>query len=278
MKTGSWPLHVWLWNLSLVLSGGRINGERVQKWFGGKLCEFEKINAIPPQILIGCFIILFDLDVVYEKGGCNTICVTGSKTLFIVPLTGNTCETRAQKRRCCCFWATKVTAISPNRNRHQNRLQQESAKKFIHISLGELNKADVLSVFPWCLFDFLYNLPVAATWILHFLVANDFGGDFGLEKSQLLLLLKNNNSDVFGPLFRMYFQSEARWKVFWSLSHKSYYNPLFRKPRPNQTKLWNSLLKFVVELRLFFSKFTQFAPKPLLHPFSIDTTSWQHKR
>ena len=179
---------------------------------GGKLCEFweNKRNSTTNFNRLFHNFVWFGRG--YEKGGCNTICVTGSKTLFIVPLTGNTCETRAQKRRCCCFWATKVTAISPNRNRHQNRLQQESAKKFIHISLGELNKADVLSVFPWCLFDFLYNLPVAATWILHFLVANDFGGDFGLEKSQLLLLLKNNNSDVFGPLFRMYFQSEARWK------------------------------------------------------------------
>ena len=178
---------------------------------GANCVNFEKINAIPPQILIGCFIILFDLDVVYEKGGCNTICVTGSKTLFIVPLTGNTCETRGPKRRCCCFWATKVTAISPNRNRHKivcnKKVQYPSCSNWQIIQKVKETprKQDNTSA--------LFNSP-KEIWMNFFALSccNDFGGDFGLEKSQLLLLLKNNNSDVFGPLFSHVFPVRGTMK------------------------------------------------------------------
>ena len=55
---------------------------------------------------------------------------------------------------------------------------------------------------------------------------------------------KTTTATFLGPCFACISSQRHDEKCFWSLSHKSYYNPLFRKPRPNQTKLWNSLLKF----------------------------------
>ena len=112
-------------------------------------------------------------------------------------------------------------------------------------------------------------------WLfLHFLVANDFGGDGGVETIAVgcLLLKVDNQRRFWKPLFRKYFTFKITMKhvfllVFLTFGH---HNPLyFVNGLWCQTKLWNMCIEMssVSDLRLFsensdlrFCKKTTLAP------------------